>query len=131
MTVEVKAGKHTLIADEPSDYGGNDEGPNPYSLLLAALGACTVMTIAGYAERHNLVLDKVEVEVSYRRILAEDCKDSDQAPKYTDRITKKIKIKGNLSPEQKDRIYKISTRCPVHRLLLAKPDITSELQLET
>jgi putative redox protein len=39
LQVEIQAGPHTLIADEPPDLGGGATGPDPYSLLLAALGA--------------------------------------------------------------------------------------------
>lgn len=36
---EVQAGRHRFFADEPLDAGGGDSGPDPYSLLLSALGA--------------------------------------------------------------------------------------------
>jgi putative redox protein len=36
---EIQAGRHRLFADEPMEAGGNDTGPDPYSLLLSALGA--------------------------------------------------------------------------------------------
>ena len=47
----ISVGPHLLHADEPNDAGGNDAGPNPYEFLLAALGACTSMTVRMYAER--------------------------------------------------------------------------------
>jgi putative redox protein len=39
FTQEIVAGSHRLWADEPGEAGGADRGPNPYDLLLAALGA--------------------------------------------------------------------------------------------
>jgi putative redox protein len=43
-TQSITAGSHRLVADEPVPVG-DDEGPNPYDLLLAALGSCTSMTM--------------------------------------------------------------------------------------
>lgn len=36
---EVRAGTHRFFADEPLEAGGEGTGPDPYSLLLSALGA--------------------------------------------------------------------------------------------
>src|SRR5215216_1855855 len=70
---EISAGRHKLIADEPPDFGGSDAGPDPYSLLLAALGACTSMTLQLYAKRKGWPLDKVEVSLRHSSIHAKDC----------------------------------------------------------
>jgi hypothetical protein len=68
---DVKVGRHRLIADEPVSTGGLDGGPDPYGYLLAALGACTAMTLRLYADRKLLPLRRVSVEQSatYKRPL--------------------------------------------------------------
>src|SRR5262245_18252671 len=65
---QTSAGQRQLIADEPKEAGGTDEGPSPYELLLAALGACTAMTLKMYVERKKLPITDVEVLLSFDRI---------------------------------------------------------------
>jgi hypothetical protein len=71
----ISKGPHQLFADEPAKAGGADEGPNPYDLVMAALGACTSMTVRMYAERRNWRLEKVQVDLTFSRIHAADCDD--------------------------------------------------------
>ena len=69
---DVISGSHRL-ADEPISAGGLDSGPGPYELLLAALGACTSMTLRLYADRKQIPLTRTQVRLRHRRIHAKDC----------------------------------------------------------
>jgi len=113
----VTSGKHVIWADEPRDNGGQDEGMEPFELLLASLGSCTAITVRMYADRKQWPLNSILISLS----LAQD-KDR----KMT-RIHKRIELKGSLSAEQRARLMEIADRCPVHRLLLNPLEITSEL----
>jgi putative redox protein len=72
-TTRVRAGAHRLLADEPVDLGGGDRGPAPYDLLLAALGACTAITLRMYADRKGWPLESVSIRLNHGKIHAEDC----------------------------------------------------------
>src|SRR5688572_18218533 len=69
----ITVGTHTLSADESVTGGGTDTGPNPYQLLLAALGSCTSMTVALYARRKQWPLTGVRVQLAHSRVWAQDC----------------------------------------------------------
>jgi putative redox protein len=119
----VSVGPHVLQADEPSDYGGNDAGPNPYELLLAALGACTSMTVRMYAERKQWPLEGVQISLSHARVHAEDCAECETKLGMVDRIELGISFTGDLSEEQQGRLLEIANMCPVHRTLVSRAQI--------
>src|SRR5258705_2461626 len=113
----ISAGPHLLQADEPTEFGGNDAGPNPYELFLAGLGACTSITLRMYADRKGWPLESVQVRLAYSRIHAEDCKDCDSGEAMIDHIEREIEFTGALSAEQRQRLLDIADKCPVHRTL--------------
>ena len=121
---EVVAGRHHFVADEPASAGGTDEGPTPYDLLSAALGTCTSMTLHFFAKRENIPLEGVEVSVANDRQHAKDCADCLTTAGYIHRFDVKIRLRGNLTPEQRERLIATAKRCPVYKTL------TSEIRID-
>jgi len=124
---EIETGQHRLAADEPVEAAGTDTGPSPYELLLAALGACTSMTISMYARRKQWPLGGVTVRLQHARIHAQDCAECETKEGMLDRIDREIDLTGPLSAEQRQRLLEIANRCPVHRTLVSEIDIRTRL----
>ena len=120
---EITAGPHVIIADEPADAGGGDAGPDPYSLLLAALGACTSMTLQMYARRKAWPLEQVVVKLRHSRIHAKDCDDCRTTQGRIDQIERRISLAGQLNDEQRARLLDIARHCPVHKTLTSEISI--------
>jgi uncharacterized OsmC-like protein/fermentation-respiration switch protein FrsA (DUF1100 family) len=121
----VTIGPHRMLADEPVAAGGEDTGPGPYDYLLAALGACTSMTLRSYAERKSLPLERVTVTLAHSKIHAEDCAECETKAGMLDHIDLEIGMEGALDADQRKRLLEIADKCPVHRTL------TSEVQIVT
>ncbi|GAB1368809.1 hypothetical protein MASR1M42_13590 [Azonexus hydrophilus] len=106
---EIRAGKHQYLADEPVDMGGADAGPAPFDFIMSGLGACTSMTLRMYAERKELPLRQVTVELSHHKVEVDGVK--------RDCIQRSITLDGDLTAEQRQRLLEIANKCPVHRAL--------------
>ena len=120
---EVVSRRHHLLADEPANVGGLDSGPGPHQLLLAALGACTSMTLRMYADREQFPLIRAVVRLSHSRIYASDCTECETKSGMIDRIERVITLEGDLDAEQRARLMETADRCPVHRTLKSEIDI--------
>lgn len=126
FTQRVATKNHETLADEPRKLGGDDFGMNPYEFLLSALGACTSMTLRMYADRKNIPLTGVEVKLTHQKIHAEDCQECENKKGMVDHIKKEIRLKGDLTIEQKNRLLEIADKCPVNRTLLSEVKIKTE-----
>jgi len=125
---EITAGNHHFIADEPREAGGTDAGPDPYSYLLAALGACTSMTLQLYARRKQWPLEKVTVRLHNDRIHAADCNTCATTDGMIDRIERVISLTGPLTDEQKTRLLEVANKCPLHKTITSEISIISSLE---
>jgi putative redox protein len=113
---EIEIREHRLIAAEPHDSGGTDQGPTPTELLAAALASCTAITIQMYANRKEWGLGTVEAAVDFTEATTDD------PPTFDVRIT----VGAELSDESRDRLLTIAGKCPVHRALKAQDTVIND-----
>lgn len=126
-TTQIKAGKHRLVADEPEDVGGADQGPTPYDLLSSALGACTSMTLQMYSKRKKWDLKEVTVHLNHDKDYAQDCADCEKSTAKIDQFERKIELKGDLDETQRKRLLEIADKCPVHKTLHSDISVKTSL----
>jgi uncharacterized OsmC-like protein/esterase/lipase len=127
FTTSIKAGRHSLTADEPKKVGGNNFGPSPYELLASGLAACTAMTIRMYANHKQWPLEDVEVHVSYKKDHAEDSQHQEDKGAKIDIFEREIKLSGDLDRSQQERMLAIANKCPVHKTLHSEVLVRSRL----
>jgi putative redox protein len=110
----------SFVVDEPVSAGGLGSGPNPYVLLSAALGSCTVMTLRLYADLKAIPLRRSQACVTHHRSPAD----------ARDVFERVIDLEGPLDPAQRTRLLEIANRCPVHRTLERGSEIRTTLSAE-
>jgi putative redox protein len=115
--VELRAGAHHLVADEPTNMSGGDAGPTPFGLLLCGLAACTTMTLRMFAGRKGWQLAAIEVSVVYN--VADDERTS---------IVRTITVPSELTDEQRARLADVAERTPVTMAVRAGTPITTSLR---
>jgi len=116
--IEFKS-EHRIVADEPEESGGTDEGPNPQALLAASLASCSAITMEMYAERKGWDIGDVVVDVDYE-------------PAQRGSPTKfemTVKLPKELSQDQQERLMQIVAKCPVHRTLEGEVMFDEKLEL--
>lgn len=104
---QVDVRQHQLVADEPTDHGGDDDGPSPQELLAASLASCTAITIEMYAKRKGWDLGPVEVECEYMP--------AERGCPTKFRLD--FRLPDGCTEEQVERLKVIAAKCPVHRTL--------------
>lgn len=112
---QVRAGHFDLIADEPKALGGQGQGPAPFDYYLAALSACTAITLRMYAERKGWNLGEFRAELSLQR--------DEEGRLHIHRV---LHADQALSDAQWERLLEVVANTPVTKALREGAEITSE-----
>ncbi|WP_055448411.1 bifunctional alpha/beta hydrolase/OsmC family protein [Lacinutrix mariniflava] len=127
FTTQMTVGNHTMMADEPTSYGGNDFGPSPYELVSAGLSACTAMTVQMYTKRKGWNLENIQVHTSHTKVAKQIVENGENKEIKVDTFNREIQLKGNLDDKQKERILQIADKCPVHKTLHSDIEVVTKL----
>ena len=109
-------GRHRLTTDEPVRLGGEGSAPAPHELFPAALAACVSTTLVMYARTKDWNLGEVTVAVDY---------DHRATPR---RFEIDIRLTGDLSAEQLERLEKVAAACPLRRSVEAGIEFVERLE---
>ncbi len=122
----MRYGDHqTFLIDEPQSFGGDGTGPDPYTLLLSALGGCISLTVQMYARRKGWPLERVSVRLNSERVHVKDCAECEQSMEgFVHRIQRSVILEGELTDEQHARLQEIAHKCPIHKTLTSEIVIT-------
>lgn len=98
----------TFIMDEPTNVGGQDTGPDPYSTLLAALAGCTLSTLRMYIDRKGWDIPEISVSLNLSQ---------EKEGIFTTFIKREIIFASEIPAEQKERLLVIAQKCPISKIL--------------
>ena len=117
---DIEMRDHRVVADEPEDAGGGNEGPNPQELLAASLASCTAVTVEMYAKRKGWDIGEVAVDVDYEPA-------QKGSPTQFDMV---LRLPKELPEEQRERLMQIAAKCPVHRTLEGEVMFQERVELQ-
>ena len=86
----VNINNHELFTDLPKSLGGDDSAPSPHDYFDAALASCKALTVKLYAQKKDIPLTGVTVEVTH---------DATEEQKGKYRLNVKLTLKGVLTDE--------------------------------
>jgi len=112
---DISIRSHAIVADEPESRGGTNAGATPYEILLAALGACTSITLRMYAERKGWDVGAISVELSHSR------------RGETDLIERTLSFVKPITEEQRARLLEIAAKTPVTKTVMHGATVTTTI----
>lgn len=124
MSFESEVNGHKLIIDAKEEVGGQDRGPRPKPLMLAALGGCTSMDVVS-------ILKKMRVEIKSLNVIVEG-ELTEEHPKHFSKMHVIYEVEGeNLPLDKIEKAVSLSEEkyCGVSVVYKQVMEITSEIRI--
>lgn len=128
---EVLDSGHVVVGDEPEALGGSDKGPNPFALLQMSLANCTIVTVKGEADLLGVPLHGLTVDVTHKQNkLVGGPADPEQRTLRIIQLRRRVRVRGDLTVEQVQRLRWAAEHCPVSNTLEKGVEIVTEIEHE-
>ncbi len=111
-----------FISDEPVSAGGSDTGPDPFTLLLASLASCTLITLRMYIDRKGWDIPTIAVNTNLHQEVKEQ--------QLITTIDRDIIFSTAVPDEQRLRLQEIAKNCPISKLLENEVKVRTFVQRE-
>ncbi len=125
MSFESEINGHKIIIDAKEEVGGQNRGPRPKPMMLAALGGCTSMDVVS-------ILKKMRIELKSLNVIVEG-ELSEDHPKRFLKMHVIYEVEGDDLPLDKiEKAVSLSEEkyCGVSAVYKQVMEITSEIRLK-
>ncbi|NIM04768.1 MAG: OsmC family peroxiredoxin [Armatimonadetes bacterium] len=127
MVVDYKGGHrfrtdvrgHEIVSDQPPGKG-EDTGPTPPELFISSLGACIGVYMVFFAERHNISLEGMKVEMKWEK---------EQNPPRIEKIQAKIILPSGVPKRYREPLHKSAICCLLHNTINHTPHIEIDMSI--
>ena len=116
----IKTESNSIVCDQPTENGGDDEGMTPPELLLASLGSCAAFYALQYLKSRSLAENGVEVTVTAEKL---------KLPARVGNFCILVRCPVHLTTDQVEALTRSVHHCLIHNTLLSPPEIRLELEL--
>ena len=105
---------HEIISDQPFGFNGQNKGPKPSELILAALAACQETTYRIFAEDMGIDIGEISVKLKGTQDLRGFMALDDETPAGFTNIVGQIFIQSGATDEQLELLrQRVDQHCPV------------------
>jgi ribosomal protein S12 methylthiotransferase accessory factor len=112
--VDAQVGNFTVRTDQPRENGGDDTGPDPFTLFLTSLVTCAGFYVAAYCATRRIPTDGI-------RLVQRT--ESDPKTKQLLRVTIAVELPPSFPDAHRDAVVRAAATCKVKKTLASPPDI--------
>ena len=110
---------HLVHMNRPLNEGGNDSAATPIELLLTAIGGCVSMTLKVFADKNNLNLGQINVNVRHANVL--------NTNGLVSTITEDISFENSITEYERIMLLNAAKECPVVKMLKSETKIKTNI----